>query len=53
MNQPMGPPAYVAADGDGDVDLALSAEKTVNEAGRTATGDDARASTKPRGRFYV
>jgi len=53
MNQPMGPPAYVAAGGDGDLDLALSSEKIVNEARRTATGDAPRASTKPRGRFYV
>jgi hypothetical protein len=53
MNQPMGPPAYSAAGGDGTADLALSAEKIVNEPRRTAASDAARASTKPRGTFYV
>ena len=52
MNQPMGPPAYSAAGGDGAGDLALS-EKIVNEPRPTAADDAARASTKPRSRFYV
>ena len=51
MKQPMGPPAYRAAGRDG-ADL-LSAEKIVNEPRRTAASDAARASTKPRGKFYL
>jgi hypothetical protein len=53
MKQPMGPPAYSAAGGDGAGDLALSAEKIVSEPRRAAASDAARASTTPRGTFYV
>ena len=53
MKQPMGPPAYSAAGEDGAADSALSAEKLVNEPRRTAASDAARASTKPRSKFYV
>src|SRR5262245_19605918 len=50
MNQTMGPPAYRAA---GRAGADLSAEKLVNEPRRTAGDDAARASTTPRGKFYL
>ena len=59
MKQPMGPPAYGAAGRAGADALAPAAEKILNEPPigvvdrRTAASDAARASTKPRGKFYL
>ena len=53
MKQPMGPPVYGAAGRDGAQGAALSVDKIVNKPRRPAASDAARASTKPRGKFYV
>ena len=53
MNQPMGPSAYSAAGGDGAGDVALSAEKVLNEPRPRATSDAARASAGLRSKFYL